>query len=92
MRNPSAATESDDREDPIDPINGADRGEGEEAKSDGRRKTTNKNPNQTAKSQRQQNPQTGNKNPNVTIETWSSKIFAKTHSNQTLDREIERVR
>jgi hypothetical protein len=48
---------------------------------------------QTTKTQtRQQNPQTGNKNPNVTIETWSSKIFAKTHSNQTSDREIERVR
>jgi hypothetical protein len=49
-------------------------------------KPDSKNPN------KQQNPQTGNKNPNVAIETWSSKIFARTHSNQTSDKEIERVR
>jgi hypothetical protein len=36
--------------------------------------------------------QMGSKNPNVAIETWSSKIFAKIQSNQTLDREIERVK
>jgi hypothetical protein len=40
----------------------------------------------------QQKPKPGSKNPNVTIETWSSKIFAKIQSNQTSDREIERVR
>jgi hypothetical protein len=77
--NPSAEIESDDRE---DPINSANRGEGEEAKSDGRRKTSSKHLNQTAKTQMsikipngQQKPkraaksQTGNKNPNVAIET-----------------------
>ncbi|KAE8100462.1 hypothetical protein FH972_018358 [Carpinus fangiana] len=51
MRNPFAETESDDREDPIDPIDGANRGEGEEAELDGRWKTSSKHPNRTAKTQ-----------------------------------------
>jgi hypothetical protein len=40
----------------------------------------------------QQCGKTSSKNPNVAIETWSSKIFAKTQSNETSNREIERVR
>jgi hypothetical protein len=32
------------------------------------------------------------KDIDAAIEAWSNKIFAKTQSNQTSDREIERVR
>jgi hypothetical protein len=69
LRNPYAETESDNREDPID---GADRGEGEEVESDGRRKTSNKNPNRTAKSHGQTHLRNHMQKQNQTTEKTQS--------------------